>query len=373
MELRSDGESEAEGVALMERLSDHPKGSIFSNFNRRLQILDDLFSEISYSFNLIKKYWGAKELVMMAFFVSGFILGTWDIGIGEISSGGDYDRWGIMGDESGFLHMKDLALIVSLLSLICWLGFVVMLWNSYPIMRENMLYLLIGMGFILFGFIRAHAENPDFPTEAGLKSWTWVIIANLIMLFLSTFVVRRAVVETRDIHVQRKHVPRTLKRLENRDELISGQRHVPGAKQRRRVYGLTASGRARAGELRDRILNELVFKNGEKIVLGTLRKGGQMTLDLLSYLDEGLVFHESRVISPVSNPEGTASLDAQAGESLVKRMFARAWEDGKITKDEQQLITEVVTFLGMHPERVGRLSDDARPVSYTHLTLPTKA
>lgn len=205
MEMRSDGNSEAEGVALMERLSDHHSRSTFSNFDRRLQILDDVFSEISYSLDLIRKYWGAKELVMMAFCVSGFILGTWDIGIGEISSGGDYDRWGIMGDESGFLHMKDLALIVSLLSLICWLGFVVMLWNSYPIMRENMLYLLIGMGFILFGFIRAHAENPDFPTGAGLSSWTWVIIANLIMLFLSTFVVRRAVVETRDIHVQRKH------------------------------------------------------------------------------------------------------------------------------------------------------------------------
>ena len=205
MEMRSDGNSEAEGVALMERLSDHHSRSTFSNFDSRLQILDDVFSEISYSLDLIRKYWGAKELVMMAFCVSGFILGTWDIGIGEISSGGDYDRWGIMGDESGFLHMKDLALIVSLLSLICWFGFVVMLWNSYPIMRENMLYLLIGMGFILFGFIRAHAENPDFPTGAGLSSWTWVIIANLIMLFLSTFVVRRAVVETRDIHVQRKH------------------------------------------------------------------------------------------------------------------------------------------------------------------------
>ena len=205
MELRGDGKSEAEEVAIMERLSDHHSRSTFSNFDSRLQILDDVFSEISYSLDLIRKYWGAKELVMMAFCISGFILGTWDIGIGEISSGGDYDRWGIMGDESGFLHMKDLALIVSLLSLICWLGFVVMLWNSYPIMRENMLYLLIGMGFILFGFIRAHAENPDFPTGTGLTSWTWVIIANLIMLFLSTFVVRRAVVETRDIHVQRKH------------------------------------------------------------------------------------------------------------------------------------------------------------------------
>ena len=162
------------------------------------------------------------------------------------------------------------------------------------------------------------------------------------------------------VHVQRKHVPRTLKRLEKNDELTTGQRHVPGAKQRRRVYGLTANGKARASDLRDRILAQLVFKNGEKVALSGLRKGGQMTLDLLSYLDEGLVFHENRVISPVSNPEGTASLDAQAGENLVKRMFARAWEDGKITKDEQQLITEVVTFLGMHPERVGRLSDEAR-------------
>lgn len=162
------------------------------------------------------------------------------------------------------------------------------------------------------------------------------------------------------IHVQRKHVPRTLKRLEKRDELHSGQRHVPGAKQRRRVYGLTSKGKERAGDMRDNILAKSVLVNGESIILGTLRKGGQMTLDLLSHVDEGLVFHDSPVVSPVSNPEGIASLDAQAGESLVKRMFARAWEDGKITKDEQQLISEVVTFLGMHPERVERLSEEAR-------------
>ena len=162
------------------------------------------------------------------------------------------------------------------------------------------------------------------------------------------------------VHVQRKHVPRTLKRLENRDELHSGQRHVPGAKQRRRVYGLTAKGKERAANMRDNILAKNVLVNGESIILGTLRKGGQMTLDLLSHVDEGMVFHNNPVVSPVSNPDGIASLDAQAGESLVKRMFARAWEDGKITKDEQQLISEVVTFLGMHPERVERLSEEAR-------------
>ncbi len=162
------------------------------------------------------------------------------------------------------------------------------------------------------------------------------------------------------VHVQRKHVPRTLKRLEERSELITGQRHVPGAKQRRRVYGLTSNGKERASTLRDKILAEVVIKNGERVVLSSLRKGGQLTLELLSHIDEGMVYYENAVISPVSNPEGTASLDAQAGENLIRRMLARAWEDGKITKDEQQLISEVVDFVGMHPDRVRRLSDEAR-------------
>ena len=178
-----------------------------------------------------------------------------------------------------------------------------------------------------------HWEAPDAVTQAGISA---------------------------AVHVQRKHVPRTLKRLEQRSELITGQRHVPGAKQRRRVYGLTANGRERANSLRDNILAEMVIKDGEKVVLSSLRRGGQMTLDLLSHLDEGMVYYESAISSPVSNPEGTASLDAQAGENLIRRMLARAWEDGRITKDEQQLISEVVDFVGMHPDRVRRLSDEAR-------------
>ncbi|RAH13521.1 MAG: hypothetical protein CMB20_004590 [Methanobacteriota archaeon] len=162
------------------------------------------------------------------------------------------------------------------------------------------------------------------------------------------------------VHVQRKHVPRTLKRLEKNEELISNQRHVPGAKQRRMVYGLTPKGLKRAGNIREKVLSITVFKDGDKVVLGTLRKGGQFTLELLSHLDEGLVFHDNPVTSPISNPEGTASLDAQAGENLVRRLFARAWEDGKITRDEQYLLNEVVDFIGMHPKRVKRISEEAR-------------
>lgn len=162
------------------------------------------------------------------------------------------------------------------------------------------------------------------------------------------------------VHVQRKHVPRTLKRLESRGCLVASKRHIHGAKQRRIVYGLSQDGRKRASELRGKILSLEVVKDGSPILISDLRKGGQLTLELLAHIDEAMVFHENPVISPVSNPDGVASLDAQAGEQLVRRLFARAWEDGKITKDEQQLLSEVVEFLGMHPERVRRLSDESR-------------
>jgi hypothetical protein len=148
--------------------------------------------------------------------------------------------------------------------------------------------------------------------------------------------------------------------LEERGDLTKAKRHVPGGKQRRQVYGLSQTGRVTAEALRTKILAQKVLVKGEQCVLLDLRKGGQATLDLLSHIDEGMVFHDNPVVSPVSNPEGVASLDAQAGEHLVRRLFARAWEDGKITKDEQYLLQEVVEFLGMHPERVRRLSDEAR-------------
>ena len=162
------------------------------------------------------------------------------------------------------------------------------------------------------------------------------------------------------VHVQRKHVPRTLKRLEEQNCLNTTSRHVPGARQRRRVYSLTNEGRERAQSILQRIRSTPVQHEGQTVLLETLMKSSENTLETLAHVDEHLVVHADPVMSPVSHPEGSASLDAQAGEALVRRMFARAWQDGRITKDEQLLLNEVVDFLGMHPERVRRLSNEAR-------------
>ncbi len=162
------------------------------------------------------------------------------------------------------------------------------------------------------------------------------------------------------VHIQRKHIPRTLKRMESNGLLDVAQRHIPGGKQRKRVYTLTYEGQEKGEALRDRILGEQVEHNGSDVTLRSLWRSPQPILELLSHLDEGMTYHDAALVSPVSNPEGMASIDAQYGEELVRRMFARAWEDGKITKDEQSLLSEVVQFLGMHPERVRRLSTEAR-------------
>jgi len=162
------------------------------------------------------------------------------------------------------------------------------------------------------------------------------------------------------VHVQRKHVPRTLKRLEEQNCLNTTSRHVPGARQRRRVYSLTTEGRDRAQSILQRIKSTPVQHEGQTILLETIMKSSEKTLETLAHIDEHFVVHADPVMSPVSHPEGSASLDAQAGEALVRRMFARAWQDGRITKDEQLFLNEVVDFLGMHPERVRRLSNEAR-------------
>lgn len=162
------------------------------------------------------------------------------------------------------------------------------------------------------------------------------------------------------VHIQRKHIPRTLKRMEGNGLLAVAQRHIPGGKQRKRVYTLTEAGHERAEALRDRILNQQVQHDKKTVTLRSLWTSPHPMLELLSHLDEGMTYHAVALVSPVSNPEGMASIDAQYGEELVRRMFARAWEDGKITKDEQSLLSEVVEFLGMHPERVRRLSTEAR-------------
>jgi len=183
------------------RLSEITLNYKFSEYNKRLDFLDKIAQESKFHLKMILKGWGAFEFSIFGVGVIAILLGAWDLGIGELKSGGDYNRVG----TEGMLFLEDLSLILSLLSIIAWIGFVIQLFIRFPIMRENLVYMIIGMIAIQIGYIYTYASNPNFPENLNIGMLAPIILVNLIFAFLVIFVVHKAVSETRDVHVIERH------------------------------------------------------------------------------------------------------------------------------------------------------------------------
>lgn len=187
------------------RLSDIQLSFSFEDRNERLAFLDSLLEEYVFHAKMIRERWGPNEALILALGALAIILGSWDLGIGEIAKGGDYNRVGLFGEDGGFLHVSDFSLMLALLSLIAWIGLLASLWTRFPLMRENLVYMAIATLAVQLGYVYSHASATNFPFGTSGGDWGGVGIGNLVLLFLSIVVVHRAVIETRDIHVQERH------------------------------------------------------------------------------------------------------------------------------------------------------------------------
>ena len=158
--------------------------------------------------------------------------------------------------------------------------------------------------------------------------------------------------------IQRKHLPRTLKRMIESGDVFQDTRHVEGVKQRRRVYGLTAQARSRCSEVRGRVLGLLVMRDGEQVSMMDIVENEPL-LTLLSHVDDGLNWIDEPLVVPISKAKGSTGLEGQISESLVRAVYERAWRDGSLSEAERGIVDEIVQFLGMSPERVTRLEQEA--------------
>ena len=131
------------------RLSEITLNYNFSEYNERLKILDKFMQESKFHLKMILKGWGAFEFSIFGVGVLAILLGSWDLGIGELRSGGDYNRVG----SEGMLFLEDLSLMLSLLSMIAWGIFVIQLFIRFPIMRENLVWMIVGMIAVQIGYI----------------------------------------------------------------------------------------------------------------------------------------------------------------------------------------------------------------------------
>ena len=187
------------------RLSDVELPFKLEERNSRLAPLDSLIQEYTFHGRMISQQWGVTEAMIIGIGSLSIILGAWDLGIGEIASGGDYNRWGLYGDDAGFLHVNDFSLMLALLSIIAWIGFFALLWTRFPLMRENLVWLMIATLAVQLGFVVSHSSASDFPFGTSTGDWAGFAIGNLVLIFLAVIVVHRAVIETRDIHVEERH------------------------------------------------------------------------------------------------------------------------------------------------------------------------
>ena len=183
------------------RLSEISLNFSLAEYNQNLRPLDRIVEETIFHFKMIYKGWGAFEISAFGVGVLAIILGSYDWGIGELAGGGNYNRVG----SDGILFLSDLSLILALLSIITWVVFIVQLFIRFPIMRENLVWLFLGMIAVQIGYIWVHASTPDFPNNLSIVQLIPILLTNGIFAFLAIVVVHTAVVETRDIHVVERH------------------------------------------------------------------------------------------------------------------------------------------------------------------------
>ena len=171
------------------------------------------------------------------------------------------------------------------------------------------------------------------------------------------------------VHTRRKHIPRTLKQAMKRDLIWDDTRHIIGAKQRRKVYGLTYDGRQSANAIKRRVLAMEISK-GDEIQDVSKFKFDIPLLEFLSHLDETCIWQEDAVSVPIIHQDNKALSDDK--RPLIKAMLKKAWQDGKITDDEQSLIEAMASFLHIAKSTIGELSTEVRLASEKSFDDPEK-
>ena len=152
------------------------------------------------------------------------------------------------------------------------------------------------------------------------------------------------------VGIARKHLPRTLKKLREKEHILEETRHVAGAKQRCRVYALSTTGREAAGELVNDIHSRGVEVDGEQTTVQSLHNHATGILDVLRNIDSSGTYRpkvEGEIDAPVQLDGRDLPLEHRLG--IYDNIVRTAWADGVVTKDEQAMLDDMAMYLGLEP------------------------
>jgi DNA-binding MarR family transcriptional regulator len=159
------------------------------------------------------------------------------------------------------------------------------------------------------------------------------------------------------VGIERKHVPRAVKKLIS-DELVETRvSHVRGGKQRKKVYFLTFEGKALARRIWENLSKKRVMVRDEtgndvETTFSELCFTFQVNktpVQLLMELEEGNIYnpHKTRHIEAPPGKKGKTKAISADAKDIYKKALRVAWEDSILTKEEAAMLKGLRESLGI--------------------------
>lgn len=178
----------------------------FSNIHPIFSPIDKMRKEIKFIILLAFAEWNKNLIVALFVGTLAFILGSLSA---DIFSGGNPDLVGL----EGMSKVGSFSFFQMLLALIAWVWFVYLTWIQFPVMRVHSLSMLLIWNGVMFMQILFHQNNANFPQNMVLSDMMYGVLIMLVIFFFVYFF-WKAVIETRDLHVQIHHVHEDVRVME---------------------------------------------------------------------------------------------------------------------------------------------------------------
>ena len=170
------------------------------------EFIDKLRKEWVFQFKLLRSEWNKQHYTALLFGVLAFLLGSLS---SELFGGGDATITGI----DGILAINGFQFFQILISVLFWAWFAYQAWNLFPVMKIHALSLLAMWNGLGLAQVFFHRNNPSFPLGmqlSGMMEGTLIVL--IVMFFIFFF--WKAVIETRDLHVEINHLHEDVRVME---------------------------------------------------------------------------------------------------------------------------------------------------------------
>jgi hypothetical protein len=168
--------------------------------------MNTLRKEWKFQFLLLRSEWGRDHYMAVVFGMLALTLGSIST---ELWDGGNAKLSGV----EGILAINGFQFFQVLVSLLCWAWFAYQAWMLFPVMRVHAISLLVMWNAMVGAQIFFHRNNATFPFGFRLADMMEGTLIVLIVFFF-LFFFWKAVVETRDLHVEVNHLHEDVRVME---------------------------------------------------------------------------------------------------------------------------------------------------------------